>query len=235
MSELFTKLRAPFAPDRISWRIGSTTHDKSRGLAMAYIDARDVMERLDESCGPGGWQCSYPHANTKTVCSIAIKVGDEWISKADGAGDTDVEAEKGALSDSFKRAAVRWGVGRYLYDLPATWVEIEGQGKSYKIKDTECAKLARVAGSRTPAPAAKQKEPSAKDALIEQCKRTIAASTEPKALGEWWNSNEEKVARKFVGLDQTECNALKELVMAKHATMAPTRKIGGISDNMDQL
>ena len=142
---MFDKLKAPFPPDRISWRIGSTTKDKSRGMALAYIDARDVMERLDEVCGFDGWQCRYPHANGKTVCEIGIRIKDEWIWKADGAGDTDVEAEKGALSDAFKRAAVRWGVGRYLYDLAAKWVEIEPAGNSFRIKESEMAKLAGVA------------------------------------------------------------------------------------------
>lgn len=142
------KLRAPFPPDRISWRVGSTTQDKTRGLAFAYIDARDVADRLDDPavCGPENWQCSYPHATGKTVCRIELRIGDQWIGKEDGAGDTDVEAEKGALSDAFKRAAVRWGIGRYLYDVATPWVEIEQAGKSYKIKDSEKAKLYRALG-----------------------------------------------------------------------------------------
>lgn len=146
------KLKEPFAPDRISWRVGSTTQDKKKGLAFGYIDARDVMERLDAVCGVDGWQNKYSHANGKTVCDIGVRCGDEWIWKADGSGDTDVEAEKGALSDAFKRAAVRFGIGRYLYDIPATWVEVEPAGKSYRIKDSELPKLARIAGGKVAAP-----------------------------------------------------------------------------------
>lgn len=146
------KLKAPFPPDRISWRVGSTTQDKKKGLAFCYIDARDVMERLDDACGVDGWQNKYSHANGKTVCDIGIRIEDQWIWKADGSGDTDVEAEKGALSDAFKRAAVRFGIGRYLYDIPATWVEIEQAGKSYRIKDSELPKLARIAGGKVVAP-----------------------------------------------------------------------------------
>lgn len=138
---MFDRLKAPFAPDRISWRVGPTNKDKSKGMALAYIDARDVMERLDEVCGPAGWQCRYPHANGKTVCEIGIRSGDEWIWKADGAGDTDMEAQKGALSDAFKRAAVRWGIGRYLYDVQSPWVAIEAFGKSFRIAEGEHRKL----------------------------------------------------------------------------------------------
>jgi hypothetical protein len=146
----FEKLKAPFPPESISWRVGSTNGEKTKGLALAYVDARDVMERLDTICGPAGWQCKYSHANGKTVCDILIKCGDEWISKADGAGDSDVEAEKGALSDAFKRAAVRWGIARYLYEdkFKNVWVEIEPAGRSYKIKQSEYVRLAKIAAGQ---------------------------------------------------------------------------------------
>jgi hypothetical protein len=150
MTEFLAKLSAPFPPDRVSWRVGSTTGDKKRGMALAYIDARDVMGRLDEVCGPY-WQCRYPHANGKTICEIGIKVGDEWVWRADGAGDTDFEAEKGAISDAFKRAAVKWGIGKYLYDVDAPWVEIEPAGKSFKIAQGEYAKLRAVLTKGAPA------------------------------------------------------------------------------------
>lgn len=144
-------LAAPFPPERISWRVGSTTKDKSKGMALAYIDARDVQDRLDQVCQIDGWQCRYVIAGTKTVCEIGIRVEPsvtcgvvpmlEWIWKSDGAGDTDFEADKGALSDAFKRAAVRWGIGRYLYDTAAPWVAIEAMGQSWKIAESEMPKL----------------------------------------------------------------------------------------------
>lgn len=155
----FAKLTAPIAPERVSWRVGSTTQDKSKGMALAYIDARDVMQRLDEVCGPAGWQCRYSHANGKTVCDIGIRCDSEWVWKADGAGDSDVEKEKGALSDAFKRAAVRWGIGRYLYDLDSPWVKLKAVGKSFAIADEEYARLRGLLGGKkaTTPPAEKPK------------------------------------------------------------------------------
>ena len=50
---------------------------------------------------------------------------DEWVWKSNGAGQSDIEAEKGQFSDAFKRAAVLWGIGRYLYALPSPWVDLE--------------------------------------------------------------------------------------------------------------
>lgn len=126
-------LKKPFLPDLISWRIGSTTKDKSKGMALAYIDARTVMQRLDEVCGPENWQCDYPHAAQKTVCRIGIRINNEWVWKANGAGDSDIEAEKGALSDAFKRAAVLWGVGQYLYDIESPWVRLDVKREGDKV------------------------------------------------------------------------------------------------------
>ncbi len=137
----FVALAAPFSPSQVSWRVGSTSQDKKSALALAYLDARDIMDRFDAVCGPAGWQCRYSHVGSITVCEIGVKVGDEWIWKADGAGQSDIEGEKGALSDSIKRAAVRFGVGRYLYSLGNTWVQIEPAGRSFKIKASEQGKL----------------------------------------------------------------------------------------------
>lgn len=161
MSDILAGLAAPFPPERVSWRVGSTNGDKTKGLALAYIDARDVYDRLDSVVGPANWQCRYPHAGQKTVCEIGIRIDGEWVWKANGAGDSDVEAEKGAMSDAVKRAAVVWGIGRYLYDVDSPWVEIVQKGRSYVIAEHEYARLRRLLGG-APAPAARpQTKPAA--------------------------------------------------------------------------
>lgn len=129
------KLSAHFPANAISWRCGPTNSDKTKGMALAYIDARDVMARLDEVCGPL-WQSEYvPMPNGTCCCRIGILVGNEWVWRSSGAvniadsekADAKEMAEKGSYSDAFKRAAVMWGIGRYLYDLPSPWVEIDGR------------------------------------------------------------------------------------------------------------
>lgn len=141
--KLYELLCEPFPSEYIEWRVGSTNQDKSKGLALAYIDARAVMDRLDAVCGPDGWQCNYAFGQgTSTVCNLGVRMpAGDWIWKADGAGATDVEGEKGALSDALKRAAVRFGVGRYLYEMPNVWVELEPAGRSVRIKQSEQKKL----------------------------------------------------------------------------------------------
>ncbi len=135
--ELYDALSAPFPSEMIDWRLGSTNPEKTQGMALAYVDARAVMDRLDTVCGPENWQNRYsPGVGGSIVCDLGIRFpGGDWIWKSDGAGATDVEGEKGALSDAIKRSAVRFGVGRYLYDLKSPWVDIVPAGKSFRIKD----------------------------------------------------------------------------------------------------
>jgi len=124
------KLECPFPPSAVSWRIGQKSKDKTKAKLLAYIDARDVMERLDKACGFANWQCRYSLAdNGLLICEIGIRVDGEWLWRANGAGDTQVEAEKGKCSDAFKRAAVVWGIGRYLYGMPSPYVAIDQYGK----------------------------------------------------------------------------------------------------------
>lgn len=120
-------LKTHFPREAISWRAQSVTKDGTKAMALAYIDARDVMNRLDEAVGPENWQDEYVEtAKGRVICRIGVFIGkyeeQTWVWKSDGAGDTDVEGDKGAISDSFKRAAVKWGIGRYLYDMPTPWV-----------------------------------------------------------------------------------------------------------------
>lgn len=140
MSGIFERLSAPFDPAVISWRPGSTNKDKTKAKALAYLDARDVMRRLDEVCGPANWGNRYiPMPNGTTCCEIKIRVNGEWLEpKSNGAGNTDIEAEKGGYSDAFKRAAVLWGIGRYLYDIDSPWVRIN------QYKQIEADELPRL-------------------------------------------------------------------------------------------
>jgi hypothetical protein len=127
-------LFSEFPKDAISWRAQSLTKSGDKAMALAYIDARDVMDRLDSIVGTENWQDRYEFAGARTICYLSINVDGQWITKADGAGDTDVEAEKGAISDAFKRAAVKWGIGRYLYALSTPWVPCESYESGGKLR-----------------------------------------------------------------------------------------------------
>lgn len=126
-------LSAPFPRQAIHWRAQTVSRNGDKALALAYLDARDVMDRLDMVCGPENWQDAYTEtARGRILCKIGIRIGDDWVWKSDGAGETAVEGEKGGISDALKRAAVHWGVGRYLYRFDAVWCPCDSYEKNGK-------------------------------------------------------------------------------------------------------
>lgn len=133
-------LAAPWERSQIKWRVGSINKAKDKALPLAYVDARDVMERLDSAVGVENWQDRYEFHGNRIICYLSIRINGEWICKSDGAGDSAVEAEKGGISDAFKRAVVKWGVGRELYELKCRWQPINeykqlvGDSWDYVIK-----------------------------------------------------------------------------------------------------
>ena len=129
-------LERPFPVTSLHWRIGATNQDKTSGIGLAYIDARDVMRRLDDAVGFDSWQCRYTHATNLIICEIGLCIDSDWMWRSNGAGETAVEGEKGGCSDAFKRAAVMWGIGRYLYALPNIWVPVEKYGNSARLPDS---------------------------------------------------------------------------------------------------
>lgn len=180
------QLFAEFPQDAIHWRAQTLMKDGTKALALAYLDARDVMDRLDSVCGSENWQDRYEFSGSRTICYLSIRVNDEWISKADGAGDTDVEAEKGAISDALKRAAVKWGIGRYLYDLGNTWVpcEVGPNGKWKKFTDDPWN---YVKGAAKPKSAPKN---DVARKCFEALTKDMRALTTKEALRAWWQNPE---------------------------------------------
>jgi hypothetical protein len=222
-AEIFKALSAPFPPEKVSWRVGSTNKEKTKAMALAYIDARDVMDRLDTVVTPAAWSRKHPHVGPTTTCALAILIDGEWVTKEDGAGATDVEAEKGSLSDSLKRAAVNWGIGRYLYDLASPWVEIEPMGRSYRIKDSEKPKLLAlltrhagggpVAAPRQPAPP----KPPEQSAAVLAAGVAISLCKTQAALDKWKVDNKDMLD----SLPNDEYNAIVTLWKARVVELRP--------------
>lgn len=146
--DLQEKLSAPFEDSDIEWRLQYANEEKGVGVAVPYVTNRAIQQRLDQAVGAGGWKNEYIpwHSDGKKqsqLCGISIyfEGRSEWITKYDGAEDSDIESVKGGLSDSMKRAAVQWGVGRYLYSMDTVFVDIEKSGKSTVIKKSSQPRL----------------------------------------------------------------------------------------------
>lgn len=139
--ELRAALSAPFQSADIEWRISATNSAKTSGLAVPYVTNRAIQTRLDSTVGIDGWHNDFVpwKGESAQLCGISIYFPSQeaWITKWDGADDSDIESVKGGLSDSMKRAAVEWGIGRYLYGMTQKWVSIEQRGKGYVICNDE--------------------------------------------------------------------------------------------------
>jgi hypothetical protein len=198
--DLMKLLSAPIPPNEIEWRPGSTNRDKTRCLALPYLTSRIVMQRLDTVVGPENWQDSYTAAPTQRdgiQAGIGIHLDGRWVWKYDAAEPTGIEPIKGGYSDALKRCAVKWGIGRGLYQFPAIWVACEPAGKSVRLSEDPLPKLRKaapwyfkayekarqtyaqmyreqVAGVDVPAPAPAEKPAPATDAALEARQKAIA-------------------------------------------------------------
>jgi hypothetical protein len=129
------KLKEPFKPEEVEFRLAQCGESGKQiwAMCLAYIQARAIQDRLDQVCSPENWRVSYEFIRSETtiegvICNLSIKVGNEWITKQDGAETTDIESFKGGISSALKRAGSAWGMGRYLYNLEAAFARIVEKG-----------------------------------------------------------------------------------------------------------
>lgn len=145
--EVQAALAAPFAAEDLEWRIQAAMKDEETGIAVPYVTNRAIMDRLDSVVGTENWRNEFKPWHSvgnkdAQLCGISIRLnGQEWVTKWDGAEDSDIEPVKGGLSDSMKRAAVQWGIGRVLYKMETVFVKIEKRGRSFFILKSERPKL----------------------------------------------------------------------------------------------
>lgn len=126
----FRDLRA----EEIDVRIQSVK--KNGCILLLYKDARVDQNILDETVGAENWQRSHELINGNLFCNVGIRVlrengFGEWVWKQDVGTESNAEKEKGQASDSFKRAAFNWGIGRELYTAPFIWID----AKNCSIKE----------------------------------------------------------------------------------------------------
>jgi hypothetical protein len=127
-------LAAAFDPSEVKFKPGAVSGN--RALALAYVDTRTVQDRLDEVLGIDGWQDQYtPLPDGSVVCELRCRIGSEWIIKTDVGGPSEQpdggDRLKAAFSDALKRAAVKFGIGRYLYRLPSAWCDWDPARKRF--------------------------------------------------------------------------------------------------------
>lgn len=130
-SAISAALRAPFDPDDVDFRVQGKAGASGKAQIVAYIDARAVQDRLDEVVGASAWAFDWvPLIMDRGDVQVAKgTLTIHGVSKSDAGTASNFESSLGAVSHCFKRAAVMWGIGRYLYNLPATWEAIDDKGR----------------------------------------------------------------------------------------------------------
>ena len=168
MKEIYEKLKEKFPEKDLEFRVGATNSDKTIGLALPYVQARAIQNRLDEVLGFENWKVSYRQIQGGFLCTLSIRKNSnsEWIEKEDGASITDFESVKGGISNSFKRTASIFGIGRYLYDSKNNWFSIKKQGNSYVFIETPKLQLNEEKESQPKAEARPKAEPQKNTDII---------------------------------------------------------------------
>lgn len=132
MAEInFKSLQDRFPAEEIEWRLQQAGEKNGRvwAICVPYVTNRAIQSRLDEVVGPGNWKNEFrPGPDGGVMCGLSVRVGEEWVTKWDGAENTDIEGVKGGLSGAMKRSAVQWGIGRYLYGLDETFAQVSDTG-----------------------------------------------------------------------------------------------------------
>ncbi len=144
--QIQAELAMPFAPEDLEWRLQKVVEARELGIAVPYVTNRAIMSRLDDVVGPENWYNEFKPwhgagGKEAQLCGISIRYGEGFITKWDGAENSDIEPVKGGLSDSMKRAAVQWGIGRVLYNMDVVFVDVEKRGKTWYMKKDQQERL----------------------------------------------------------------------------------------------
>ena len=146
LDQMMPALVEPFDPELVKWKPQATSRDKTRGLAVAYVDVRAYQDRLNEVCG-SDWSDDYELINNGTVILCRLTVAGVTRCDIGEAAASDQNTATSAIAQAFKRACVKFGLGAYLYRLPKIWAAYDEQRRQFT--PTAQAELAAIAGAPT--------------------------------------------------------------------------------------
>jgi hypothetical protein len=173
-------LAAAFAPGDVKFKPGVVSGN--RALALPYVDCRVIQDRLDDVLGLDGWQDQYtPLPDGSVVCELRCRIGGEWIVKTDVGSPSEQpdggDRLKAAFSDALKRAAVKFGIGRYLYRLPPQWVDWDAAKRRFAVPPKLPAQATPAAvPAEPPLDSLTEQEQAALAGLLVQKKKTVGAA-----------------------------------------------------------
>ena len=184
------QLTVPFHPNDLDWRVTNKSRDGKKGCVVPYIDPRGYTDRLNDVFSPAGWTRSYLVATVSPIdrlkkdkvihtgkVMVTCVVTINGLGSHSGTGEMwadDDNAMTRAEAQAFKRACSCFGLGRYFYDFPVTWVDIDQYGQPLSVP-----LLSKWALPPGVAPIAKNGPQEVPKASAATAARAEAASTAP--------------------------------------------------------
>ena len=155
--DILKQLAEPFPAEMIEFKPGATTKSKDKALALAYVEMRHYIDRLNKVIG-ANWSDEYQFINSAgeiIKCGLTIYGVTRWdIGEKDSANANTAIT---ALAQSFKRACVKFGLGRHLYAIESVWVAYDADKK--RFTDQALTQLKRLISGEIPPKPKAEPEP----------------------------------------------------------------------------
>lgn len=193
LRDVLDDLSKPFPPELVHLKVQALSKDETYGLVVPYVDVREVLDTLDRVVGPDNWHDEYIVLSDRRekggLVEVKCRLTVLGITKEDvGEGDT----LKAAFTDALKRAAVKFGVGRYLYRTNPRWVALGPKGE---IPDYDQVKAA-ILGVSPESPKEASPPPPKPEAITKEQLEAISKIMAQKGLSP---DKVRTLAKEFVG------------------------------------
>ena len=247
--DLSARLAEPFPAAAVSWRAGSLSRDKKRAQALAYAEPRVYEDRLNDVLGPD-WSCRFiTWGDQRFLCELTVTVANGLGGTRDVTRTSTGEFDSGdkvaqgtaAEAQAFKRACSKFGLGRYLYDLPATWVGYDEASR--RLTETPSLPARFTAPAARPEPRllppaeakaepVKPVQPEPKREPLLSARRADAMGRELEKLG-FSGSEQRRLAERVLGhpvagfSSLTEAEALEVWNVARRSPPRPAQTAPG--------
>ena len=241
--QVLEELAQPFPTEKVQWRAGATTRDKKRAQALAYVEARDYEDRLNELL-QGDWSVTFkPWGDTRLICELTV-MGVTRASTGEFEGDKKNAIAEGTVAEAqaFKRACVKFGLGRYLYDIPVQWIDYDSEkGRLMETPSLPARFTPQTKIDTTPRLSSERVEAMVREleklgysslsheALVERVtgsKKTLSQLSEAEALSVWSHAKRQQASSPVEIV--TDAEAL-EVLSVEAEPMITARQITALS------
>lgn len=121
-------LAMPFDEKTIGIKVQSFSKDRTKAMLVAYVQHTDCYSRIEQVDPNWTSEITQVLPIGDTV-NVRVKLTIKGVSRENAGEGDDL---KSATSDAIKRAAMLFGVSRYLYDADTVWVPYHEQNDRFR-------------------------------------------------------------------------------------------------------